>query len=210
MQQLDAQKILLIGAGALARDIVNVVGPEFFIGTFVDPGFATTPVQGLPVISDWQEAARCATHYAIGVLDGKHRRMARQQALDAGLSPCAPIVHATAQIAKDAKIGPGCLVGYYSVIGSGTELQEDVLVMFSANIGHDTVIGENSVILHGACISGYTTIGKDCFIGTNASLAPKITIGSNSFVAAGASCFLDAPPESMLIGNPARQTRHIP
>lgn len=203
-------KALLIGSGALARDIVNVAGRECFAGTYVDPGFAADPVEGLPVFTSWAEARMVTSQYIIGVLDRNHRLKARQAALEAGFYPAPPLIHATAQVAGSARLAPGCVVGYFSVIGPGAELCEDVMVMFSAIVSHDAYIGENSVILHGACVGGYCRVGQGCFVGANSVLSPKITIGDDSFVAAGASCFKSAPECSMLLGNPARisaQTR---
>ncbi|MFA7402895.1 MAG: DapH/DapD/GlmU-related protein [Pelobacteraceae bacterium] len=203
------QKTILIGSGALARDIVGVFGRDAFVGTFVDEGFPASPVEGLPVITDWDVVRRCASHYFLGILDSAHRIRARQYATSLGLIPVAPMIHHSAQVAPDARLSPGCLVGYFSVIGPSSELQEDVMVMHSAVVAHDTVIGENSVVLPGAWIGGFTRIGEGCFIGANSSLVPHITIGSNSFVAAGAVCFRDALPNSMLLGNPARRNEIV-
>ncbi|MBI5484415.1 MAG: hypothetical protein HY888_08140 [Deltaproteobacteria bacterium] len=201
-----SRKIILIGSGALARDLVGICGRDFFVGTFIDPGFPETPVEGLPVFTNWNEARRVASHYALGVLDSSHRQKARQDALKAGLLPMDPFIHHTAQVAAGTKVAPGCLVGCFSVIGPAAELLEDVLVMHSVVVAHDTIIGDGSVLLPGAWIGGYTRVGSGCLIGANSSLVPRITIGSNSFVAAGAACFKDAPPDSVLIGNPARRS----
>ena len=206
MTHTDRQKILLIGSGTLARDIVSVLGRDLFAGTYVDPGFPVTPVEELPVYTDWDEARRHVTHYALGILDRGHRQRAREAAGRAGLLPCTPLVHPSAQVAATAFLSPGCLVGYFSVIGPVAWLEEDILVMYSAVISHDTVIGSNSVILHGAYVGGYTRVGEGCFVGVNATLAPNISVGDNAFVAAGAACFRDVPPDCTLVGNPARIT----
>ncbi len=209
MPDNHSRKIILIGSGALARDLVGICGRDSFVGTFIDPDFPETPVAGLPVFTNWDEALRVASHYALGVLDASHRQKASQAAAKAGLLPMAPMIHHTAQVAGDAKIAPGCFVGCFSVIGPAAELLEDVLVMHSVVVAHDTIIGEGSVLLPGSWIGGYTRVGPGCLIGANSSLVPNITIGSNSFVAAGAACFKDAPFDSVLIGNPARRTEMV-
>lgn len=204
MMSNPSQKILLIGSGAMARDIVSLFGRDSFVATFIDPGFPVTPVEGLPVITDWEEAGAAATHYAVGVLDREHRQKARELAALAGLLPCDPLVHPSAQIARDARLAQGCLIGYYCIVGPGAHLGEDSVVMQSAIVSHDSSVGENCVILPGAWVGGYVGLGVGCFVGANSCLVPKIKLGANCFVAAGASCFKDAPAESLLLGNPAR------
>jgi sugar O-acyltransferase (sialic acid O-acetyltransferase NeuD family) len=200
----DTYKSVLIGAGALARDIVSVAGVDRFAATYVDPGYPAAPIAGLPVITDWSEALHYSPYYALAVLDAEHRIRACRSAERAGLKPCPPIIHHTAQVAAGVILSPGCMVGYYSILGPGVLVRENTMIMHSATVSHDTAIGENSVILHGACIGGYAQIGRNCFVGANSVVSPGVSIGDDSFVAAGAVCFKDAPAGSMLLGNPAR------
>ena len=43
------ERIVLIGAGALARDVVEVAGVDAFCGVYVDPRFESPGLPGLPV-----------------------------------------------------------------------------------------------------------------------------------------------------------------
>ena len=50
----------------------------------------------------------------------------------------------------------------------------------------------------------FVEIGDNCFIGFRAVLAPNIRIGSNSVVAAGSVVISDVPPDTLVMGAPAR------
>lgn len=200
------ERILIIGSGALARDFVDIFGSDAFVGSYVDPQYAATPVGGLPVFVGWQEARARASHYIIGVADIEHRKRARLDAENAGLVPASPMISEKAIVSADANLSRGCIITHFAIIGPFARLDEDVLIMHSVLVAHDSSVGINSVLCSGVCLGGYVEIGAECFIGANAVLAPRIKIGTGSFVGAGASCLRDAEAESSLIGNPARRT----
>ena len=58
------------------------------------------------------------------------------------------------------------------------------------------------------CIKG-PTIEPGAKIGANATVLPAITIGRNAVVGAGAVVTRDVPPETVVVGNPARIVKGI-
>lgn len=203
-------RVLLIGAGSLARDIIDAFGPERFAGLYVDPAYPAEPLAGLPVFSRWDEAARETTTYLLGISDIAHRALARAAAREAGLFPAAPLVSTRAVIAADADLAPGTAVGHMAVIGPGAALDQDVLVMHGAIVAHDCAIGANSVLCAGANLGGRVSLGFGSFIGANAVVAPNLAIGMGCHLAAGAVCLRDAPASTRWIGNPARLASRNP
>lgn len=202
--------ILLIGAGALARDIIDVFGVETFVAAYVDPSHAVAAVSGLPVVTSWEAASRRASHYVLGVSDMPLRERARQMAAAVGLRAAPAMVSPLARLAADAQLAAGCMVGHFVVIGPAASVGEDSLLMHGAILAHDARVEAGGVICAGACINGNVHLGPRCFVGPNAVLAPKIRLGHDCVVAAGAACFRDAPPHSLLVGNPARKTSSPP
>jgi acetyltransferase-like isoleucine patch superfamily enzyme len=51
---------------------------------------------------------------------------------------------------------------------------------------------------------GPIVVGDNCLIGINAQILPNVTIGSNSIVGAGSVVISDVPPNSIVMGIPAR------
>lgn len=200
------ERILLIGAGALARDIIDLFGSDKFVAAYVDPQFSqAATVDGIPVCTDWQQAVRLASHYVLAVSSIDHREKACALAARVGLEPATPLVSETARIAKSAALARGSVIGHFSAVGPAAQIGLNCLIMHGVVVGHDSVIKDDVVICAGVCIGGYVTIGARSFVGTNAVMAPKISVGSDSFIAAGAACLRDAPANSRLIGNPAKR-----
>ena len=59
-------------------------------------------------------------------------------------------------------------------------------------------------------VYGTITIEDNCIIGNNAQLLPNIRIGRNSIVGAGSVVISDVPPNSIVMGVPARVISSIP
>lgn len=53
-------------------------------------------------------------------------------------------------------------------------------------------------------------IGNDAWIGGGAVVLPGVTIGARSVVGAGAVVVRDVPPDTVVVGNPARVMRTLP
>lgn len=201
------ERILLLGAGALARDILDTFGVHGFIAAYVDPGFVdSSDVNGVPIISDWREATNLASHYLLAISGVEHRERVIALSVEAGLPAATPLVSKSAHISGSAKLAPGCVVGHTSVVGSEARIGSNVLVMHGVVVGHNCVIEDNVAVCPGASLGGYSSVGTCSFIGTNAVIAPRVTIGEKSFLGAGAACLKDFPAYSLLIGNPARRS----
>ena len=199
-----AERRLLIGAGALARDIVELAGTELFCAVYVDPQFAAGSFFGLPVITDWAAAGAQATHYVSGFLDLPRRRAMQLAAAAAGLLPASALVSASATVSKAATLAPGCVIATHVNVGAMTTIGRDVLLMHNAVIGHDSRLGNNSIVLPGAWVGGHVTVGEDVLLGANSVTAPGLSIGSRCVLAPGAACLKSLPADSTLIGNPGR------
>lgn len=87
-----------------------------------------------------------------------------------------------------------------SVNPRGIHIGDNTWVLRNAMIlAHDYCRGENG---RGKLFN--TRIGKNCVIGVNSIILPGIEIGDHCVVAAGAVVVQNAPPHSLLAGNPAR------
>ena len=198
------ERRLLIGAGALARDIVELAGAELFCAVYVDPQFAINSFFGLPVFTDWAAACAQSSHYVSGFLDLPRRRAMQMAASAAGLRPASALVSASATISQAALLSPGCVIANHVKVGAMTTVGRDVLLMHNAVIGHDSHLGDNTIVLPGAWVGGHVVVGEDVFLGANSVTSPGLTIGPRCLLAPGAACLKDMPADRTLIGNPGR------
>jgi serine acetyltransferase len=107
-------------------------------------------------------------------------------------------------------IGHGCMftVGREISIGRRTRIAEGVTMFDSP--GHPA---DPAARLSGKPATNEDVrpicIGDNVWIGRGAYIYPGVTIGDNAVVAAGAVVMTDVPPNTLVAGNPARQTRTL-
>lgn len=123
---------------------------------------------------------------------------------------------------ENVKIGPFSHVRPGSRIGSGVKLGNFVEIKNStigsdtksghfsfigdANVGSNVNIGAGTVTVNydGSC-KHRTNIGDRCFIGCDTMLIAPVNIGSGADTGAGSVVKHDVPPDSRVVGVPARQ-----
>jgi bifunctional UDP-N-acetylglucosamine pyrophosphorylase/glucosamine-1-phosphate N-acetyltransferase len=98
---------------------------------------------------------------------------------------------------KDSYLAPGVKVGHFSYIGNAT-------------------IGENTNIGAGTITCNYdgekknpTEIGEDVFIGSDTMLVAPVKIGDGARTGAGAVVTKDVPPDTLVVGMPARGIKKL-
>ena len=110
-----------------------------------------------------------------------------------------------AKFATGIEIHPGATIGRRLVIDHGTGIV----------IGETTEIGDDVLIYQGVTLGGtgkdvgkrHPTIGNRVMISAGSKVLGPITIGDDSRVAAGAVVLKDVPPNSTVVGVPARVVR---
>ena len=76
-------------------------------------------------------------------------------------------------------------------------------------IAHNAVIGEHSIIVAQAGISGSTTIGNGVIFAGQAGVVGHITVGDNAVVGAQSGVTKSVPPNSIVLGSPAKPIRQF-
>lgn len=109
-------------------------------------------------------------------------------------------------------IANGLVIGKNVTIEPGVDIDWEYPYLIS--IGDNCSIGQGSHILaHDATTfkftDGHTSLDRveireNCFIGRNVIILPGVTIGPNVLVAAGSVVNKDIPPNSCVVGVPAR------
>jgi sugar O-acyltransferase (sialic acid O-acetyltransferase NeuD family) len=201
------EKIVLLGAGALARDLIAIYGRERFAVAYVEPAFRNDQhvVSGVGIVSDWTRLLTQASHYLLAVADQDARAALQARARAEGLIPCEPLVYPASFCAASARMGRGSVVTCFVVLGDAAEIAEDTLIMHHTTVGHDSRVGDLSVVCPGVSLGGGSTLGRNCFVGANAVTAPGVSVGDAAVIAAGAACLADVPVGGFAIGSPARR-----
>lgn len=130
--------------------------------------------------------------------------------LEARIEPGA-IIRDMVTIEKNAVIMMG------AVINIGAEIGEGTMVDMNAVVGARGKLGKNVHLGAGAVVAGVLEppskdpciIEDNVLIGANAVILEGVRVGKNSVVGAGSVVTKDVPPNSVVIGSPARVVKKI-
>lgn len=98
----------------------------------------------------------------------------------------ASIVHPSAIVGLNVRIGIGCVIRPFAVIGNDARIGNHVIIGTQSLVAHDCKIGNWATVSPGCHIAGWCTVGEGVFVGIHAALVPHSTLGNGVFVAAGA------------------------
>jgi acetyltransferase-like isoleucine patch superfamily enzyme len=135
-------------------------------------------------------------------------------------------------VAKDARIGKNVKIWHFAYIGSKTVIGDNVMIGSLTHVDYGVKIGSNTRIDGSVYIPPMTEIGSGVFIGPAAAFTndpypmspkmvgvvvedgaiiggrsvfkPGVRVGKNSVVAMASVVTKDVPPETVVMGHPAR------
>lgn len=113
-------------------------------------------------------------------------------------------IGAYVEIGRDVVIGDNCKIEAYAFIPPGVSIEDDVFVGPHACFTNDRfprAVGDWGI--------APTIVKKGASIGANAAIICGVTIGENAMVGAGAVVTKDVPPNTLVIGCPARVMRKL-
>jgi len=117
------------------------------------------------------------------------------------------------EIQHDVVIGARCKISSHSFICRGVTIEDEVFIGHGAKFIND--LTPRATNIDGSLKSAMdwqlasTHIGKRASIGTNATILGNLTIGENAMIGAGAVVTRDVPPNSVLVGVPARVIGYV-
>jgi sugar O-acyltransferase (sialic acid O-acetyltransferase NeuD family) len=107
------------------------------------------------------------------------------------------VIHSSAIVSKNAKIGEGNIICPFCVIGPNAVIGDNNIFNCHTYIAHDVRMGSNNVLCPRNVICGNVEMGDSNFLATAVSVAPQKRIGSNNTISIGmdlliniSDCFL--------------------
>ncbi|MBI1684966.1 NeuD/PglB/VioB family sugar acetyltransferase [Caulobacter hibisci] len=203
---------VMVGGGALAREIIDWFGPQFartgdrFVG-YLDDGDAPMARFGrdlpqLGPIAGYTPAVGVQLVMGIGTPAGK---AAVAQALRAAGGTFATLVHDLAFVTASARLGEGVLVGPFVNVSSDSKVGDLVTVNGHSGVGHDVELGDYSTLSCHVDLTGRVKVGEGVFFGSGARVLPGVSIGAKGVIGAGAVIVRDTAPGATYFAAPARK-----
>jgi sugar O-acyltransferase (sialic acid O-acetyltransferase NeuD family) len=205
-----ALDLLILGAGGNSREVAeaaqdlgwNVLG--FLDDDVKKHGLSIDkiPVLG-PIVTLHDYDAKCICTL------GTWRRPAIRQIVCDRIGPVNPqrwatIIHPSAQIARSARIGVGCVILSGVTVGAGAIINDHVFILQQASISHDCLVEDYATITSGARLAGGVHLERAAYIGMGSTILNDVVIGAEAVVGLGAVAVKNVPTGATVVGNPAK------
>lgn len=206
------KNLIIVAAGGMGRTMYDLVresvgyGDDYVIKGFIDDnthaldGFTGYPPI-LGTISDYQPTENDIFVCSIG---GSSRKKCMKDIIAKG-GRFQTIIHKTARIGTNVKIGKGNVIAAYTSIGSEASIGNYNLIQSYTVIGHDVKVGDwNRIDTHVTCVGG--TEIKNCVdIYTSAVLNHGVVVEDNAHVGALSFVIRRVKEGTTVMGNPAKK-----
>ncbi len=213
------EDIIIYGSGGMASEVVqiiedsNLVRPAWNILGYIDDfkGDSGEIINGYKIIGSAEnlKSLNNPTSIIIAMSDPKAKKRVYNNIKEYNLT-FPTLIHPTARVAHNAKIGEGCVIGMDSIVSVKVNIANFVFVNMRSIVGHDSEIHDFSSCLLNSVICGNVTINEGALVGSNSVIMQKKVIGKwakismgsvVSFDVKGGHVVLSRPSKSMYFGN---------
>ena len=204
--------LIIIGAGGMGRTVFSNAlesqgyGEKFLIKGFLDDnlhaldGYDNYP----PILGTIQAYQPQADDVFVSSIGGAARRRCMEEIIRRG-GEFIELIHNTARIYQNARLGKGNFIGAYTVIGNDAMVGDYNMIQSYTVIGHDARVGNwNRLDTHVTCVGGIV-IEDETNIHTGAVINHGVTIGTGAHVGALSFVIRKVKPGTTVCGNPAKK-----
>lgn len=114
------------------------------------------------------------------------------------------VVHPTAVVGKNVRIGQGVVLCPGVILTCDIEIGDMVIINCCSSVGHDASIGDWCTVNAHCDLTGHTKLGRGVFMGSGARIIPGKSIGDHGVVGAGSVVIRSVAAGQKVFGNPAR------
>ncbi|GAB2318569.1 acetyltransferase [Alkalibacterium sp. s-m-22] len=201
-------KLIIIGAsghGKVVADIAIKMNKWESIA-FLDDDESIKTSMGLEVIGKTADAFTYKDEADFFVAIGKNtvREKVQEKLFEQGLNVVS-LIHPSAVIGTDVKVGLGTVVMAGGVINSSTRIGKGCIINTSSSLDHDNVIEDYVHISPGVNLAGTVRVGKGSWIGIGSVVSNNVNICSGCKVGAGAVVVKDITEPGTYVGVPVRR-----
>ena len=115
------------------------------------------------------------------------------------------VVHPSALIGKNVRLGQGVVVCPGVILTCDIEVGAMTMINCQSSAGHDVRIGKWCTVSAHCDLTGQTKIGNGVFLGSGARVIPGKSVGENAVVGAGSVVIRSVTKGRKVFGNPARE-----
>lgn len=205
-------KLIIIGAGGMGRTIYsNAIESIGYGKTFVIKGFIDDNQNALddypnypPIIGTIKNYVPQQGDVFVSSIGGTSRRSCMEEIISRG-GEFMELIHQTARIYTNAKLGKGNFIGAYTVIGNDAMIGDYNMIQSYTVIGHDAKIGNwNRIDTHVTCVGGIE-IEDEVSIHTSAVISHNVKVETGAHVGALSFVIRKVKAGTTVMGIPAKK-----
>lgn len=206
------KNLIIIGAGGMGRSLYDLacesIGykTEFIIKGFIDDdlkvldGFENYP----PILGKIENYIPQPDDVFICSIGGVFRKSCMESIIQRN-GAFMSLIHETARIGTNVKLGKGNVVGAYTCVGADAIVGNYNMIQSYTVIGHDAIIGDwNRFDTHVTCVGG-VRIENEVNIHTSAVLNHKVVVETGAHVGACSFVIRKVKAGTTVFGNPAKR-----
>lgn len=213
---MEKTPLLIIGSSGHAKVIIDIVekqGKYNIIGLIDSFKSIGEEALGYKVLGDEtvllkNNSAFKNLHLFIAIGDNAVRFKVYNQINSLAVNfNYATVVHPSAVIGKNVKLGMGVAIMAGSVINPDTVIGNFSIINTASSIDHDCNIEDFATVAPGAVLGGTVNIGQFGVVSIGATVKHGINIGKDAIVGAGATVISHIANNEIYVGVPARKLR---
>lgn len=205
------KKLIVYGAGEFGSLIANVLSyhNDLIIAAYGDDNHekAGTFINNAPVLNQNEliEFAKSnSIETAIAAIGNNIVRGEKYDFLKKSGFKMLSIVHPKALIDTEVVFGDNVIIEMGTAIHTHSQIGNNVFLGGDALIGHHNIIGDHVLVGGNVSFGGAVVVEDYASFGVGSSIKPGIKIGKGAVVGVGAAVIKDVPPNTTVVGVPAK------
>lgn len=205
--------MLIVGAGGFGREVLSWClhaephTKEWEIGGFLDsnPSALDKHACEVGIVGDPLSYTPTGNDLFVNAIGDPKTKLLVCKSLKERGARFITLLHPTAVIGRDCRIGEGCVLCPGAVLTTNVSLGSFVIINVYSTVGHDSRIGDGCTLSAHNDVTGNVVLGEGVFFGTHACVLPNTVVGDYAIVGAGSMVLKNVPAGSTVVGVPARQ-----
>jgi sugar O-acyltransferase (sialic acid O-acetyltransferase NeuD family) len=208
MMSDNATDLLILGSGPHALEMFDIAKrangarASWNVAAFVVADTATPlePPDGLPVLSLTNALVQYPAARIVAEFEWPRKHELPRDRL-------ATLIDPSVFVATSAHIGLGCVIYPHCYIGSNARIGDFLFCLAGTVVNHNDIIEDEVTLTSGVVLAGDVHVEANCYLGQGCTVRELLTIGRGTQIGMGAVVLHDVPPNSVMVGNPARRLR---
>lgn len=205
------EDLLLIGAGGLAREVLEIT--QLLQGTTVsgilddNETLIGTSISGVPVlgkIAEIDKFPNCRVLICVASSKNPRRRLEIADQIDIDPNRYFSAIHPTVSLGSSVRIGHGAIIMSCCSVTADVVIGQHCVLMPNVVMTHDDMIGNGCTFGAGSTIAGNVKLGDSVYVGSGTHVREFLQVGSGAVLGMGSVVTKDVPPDEVWIGNPAQ------